>query len=204
MIPTKVFFTKGVGRDKQELKSFEAALRDAGIAHLNLSYISSIFAPNCKLLSKEEGLKLLKPGEITFVILSRNCTNENRRLIAASIGYAIPANSDAYGYISEHHVFGKTDETAGDEAEDMAATMLASTLGIQFDPEASYDEKQQLWKISDKIYRTGNITQSAYGETGIYTTVIAAAVFVETTLDQKIEELYKKINNLESLIKSSK
>ncbi|MEM4152969.1 MAG: arginine decarboxylase, pyruvoyl-dependent [Candidatus Pacearchaeota archaeon] len=202
MIPTKVFLTKGVGKDKKELKSFEAALRDAGIAHLNLSYISSIFAPGCKLISREEGLKMLKPGEIVFVVLSRNCTNENRRLISASIGYAIPANFDVYGYISEHHTFGKTDEDTGKEAEDMAATMLASTLGIQFDPNASYDKKQELWKISDKIYRTGNITQSAYGESDIYTTVIAAAVFVETTLDQKIEELYKRITDLESILKS--
>lgn len=202
MIPVKFFLTKGVGNDKQELKSFEAALRDAGIAHLNLAYISSIVPPACQLLSKEEGLKLIKPGEITFVVMSRNCTSENRRLIASSIGYAIPASQKDHGYISEHHTFGVTDEDAGDEAEDMAATMLASTLGIEFNPDASYDEKQELWKINDKIYKTGNVTQSAYGKKEFYTTVIAAAVFVETTLDNKITALESRISDLENKIKN--
>ncbi len=201
MIPTKFFLTKGVGKDKQELKSFEAALRDAGIAHLNLAYISSIVPPSCQLLSKEDGMKLLKLGEITLVVMSRNCTNENRRLIAASVGYAIPKSPEDYGYISEHHTFGMTDEDTGDEAEDMAATMLASTLGIDFNPDASYDERQELWKINDKIYKTGSVTQSAYGKNEHYTTVIAAAVFVETTLDQKVDELYKRIRDLERIIK---
>jgi len=178
MVPKKIFFTKGVGRHREKLASFEAALRDAGIEKCNLVYVSSIFPPNARIIPKEEGLKQLKAGAITYCVMARTETNEANRLIAASIGCAIPADKTAYGYLSEHHSFGETDEKAGDYAEDVAAEMLATTLGVEFDPNKSYDELREVWKISDKIVKTTNVTQSAIGKAGVWTTVIAAAVFV--------------------------
>lgn len=180
MLGTKVFFTKGVGRHKEYLTSFELALRDAGIEPLNIVTISSILPPGCKRVSKEEGLKLLRPGQIAFTVMARLATNEPNRLIAASIGLAQPADASMYGYLSEHHPFGETEQKAGDYAEDLAATMLATTLGIEFDPEKAWDEREQIYKTSGKIIRTTNITQSAEGDKkGLWTTVLAAAVFVE-------------------------
>ena len=179
MIPTKVFFTKGVGVHREKLASFELALRDAGIQHCNLVNVSSIFPPHCKIISKKEGLKLLKPGQVTFVVMARNQTNEPNRLLAASVGLALPADPDTYGYLSEHHSFGQTEQKAGDYAEDLAAEMLASTLGVEFDPDKSYDEKREIWKISDKIVKTRSITQSAKADkNGRWTSVVAAAVFI--------------------------
>lgn len=178
MIPKKVFFTKGVGRHKERLASFELALRDAGIEKCNLVYVSSILPPNCKIMSKEKGLQELKAGQITFCVLSKQETNEANRLIAASVGCAVPADSNNYGYLSEHHSYGEPDEKAGEYAEDLAAEMLATTLGVEFDTNKSYDELREVWKISDKIVKTSNITQSAIGKDGIWTTVIAVAVFV--------------------------
>lgn len=102
-VPTKIFFTKGVGRHKEYLTSFELALRSAGIEICNLVTVSSIFPTNCKRISKEEGLKLLSPGQITFAVMARNSTNEPNRLVAASIGVALPADNNQYGYLSEHH-----------------------------------------------------------------------------------------------------
>jgi len=178
MIPKYFFLTKGVGKHKEQLQSFELALRNAGIQHCNIVNVSSIVPPGCKLISRERGLKRIKPGEITFIVLARNSTNEPHRLIAASIGVAIPSGKN-YGYLSEHHSFGQTDEAAGDYSEDLAATMLATTMGIQFDPETAWDERKQLFKTSGLIIKTTNITQSATGDkTGIWTTAIAAAVFV--------------------------
>lgn len=179
MIPKKVFFTKGVGRHKEKLASFEAALRDAGIEKFNLVYVSSIFPPNSRIISKEEGLKLLSPGEIIYCVMARTDTDEHNRLIVSSIGVAIPKEGDQYGYLSEHHGYGETDEKAGEYAEDLAASMLATTLGIEFDPEKSWDEREQEYKASGKIFRTRNITQSAEGKTGMWTTVIAVAVFAD-------------------------
>ncbi len=177
--PTKVFLTKGVGFHKEKLSSFEEALRNAGIARLNLVQVSSIYPPHCKLISRERGLKELQSGQITYVVMSRNETDEARRLIAASVGLAIPKERESYGYLSEHHSFGQTNRAVGDYAEDLAASMLATILGVHFDPDASWDKKREIWKISGKIVRTRNVTQSAYGrKNGYWTTVVAAAMLL--------------------------
>lgn len=179
MIPTKFFVTKGQGKHKDYLQSFELALRNAGIQYCNLVSVSSILPPGCKQISRDKGVALLKPGEITYVVLSKNSTNEPHRLLAASIGIAIPADEKEYGYISEHHSFGQTDEIAGDYAEDLAATMLATTHGLEFDPATAWDERKKLFRSSGLIIKTTNVTQSATGEkSGLWTTVIAAVVFI--------------------------
>lgn len=179
MIPTKVFFVKGVGVHKERLSSFELALRDAGIEKFNIVYVSSIFPPKCKIISKDEGLKLLSPGEIIYCVMARNETNEPNRLISSAIGLAIPHNKEHYGYLSEHHSFGEKGDVSGEYAEDLAATMLASTLGIPFDPSKAWDERKQIYKASGHIFRTTHICQSAEGnKNGLWTSVIAAAVFI--------------------------
>ncbi len=179
MIPRYFFLTKGAGVHKEYLQSFELALRNAGIHHCNIVKVSSIVPPGCKLIPRQKGLKMIKPGEITFIVLARNSTDEPHRLVASSIGVAIPSEKDTYGYLSEHHSFGQTGEISGDYAEDLAATMLATTMGFAFDPETAWDERKQLFKTSGVIIRTTNITQSATGDkNGLWTTVIAAAVFV--------------------------
>jgi len=177
--PTKIFFTKGVGKHKDYLQSFELSLRMAGIEKCNLVSVSSIFPAGCKRISKEEGIKQIESGQITFCVMARNSTNEPNRLIASSIGVALPKDENQYGYISEHHPFGEPEKIAGDYAEDIAAQMLATTLGLEFDPQTAWDEREQLYKASGQIYKTFNITQSAEGDkTGIWTTVIAAAVML--------------------------
>lgn len=177
--PTKMFFSKGVGRHKDYLQSFELALRDAGIEKCNIVNVSSIYPPGCKRIPKDEGIKLLSAGQITFCVLARNATNEPNRLIAASIGVAQPADDSVYGYLSEHHPFGETDERAGEYAEDLAASMLATTLGVQFDPNTNWDEREKIFKMSGKIVRTFNVTQSAEGDkNGLWTSVVAVAVLL--------------------------
>ena len=84
-----------------------------------------------------------------------------------------------FGYLSEHHSFGENEETAGDYAEELAAEMLATTLGLDFDPDESWDEKKEVYRLSNQIVRTQNVTQTAVGDkSGLWTTVIAAAVLV--------------------------
>ncbi|MBI4128994.1 MAG: arginine decarboxylase, pyruvoyl-dependent [Parcubacteria group bacterium] len=178
-VPQKTFFTKGVGRHKEELASFEMALRDAGIEKFNLVTVSSIFPPGCKIVSRNQGLAELRPGQIVYCVMYQNRSNEPNRLMAASIGLAVPSDSNQYGYLSEHKSFGETEEKAGEYAEDLAASMLATTLGLEFDSSAAWDEREQLYKASGKIIKTSNVTQSAIGhKDGLWTTVIAAAVFV--------------------------
>lgn len=179
MVPKKLFFTKGVGKHKEKLESFEFALRNAGIEKFNLVKVSSILPPNCKIVSREKGLKELEEGQIVYCVLSQSQSSEPRRLLVASIGCAVPTDRKQYGYLSEHHSFGEADDKAGNYAEDLAASMLASTLGIDLDLNKSWDERKEVWKVSGKIVRTRNTTQSAIvPKDGKWTTVLSAAVFV--------------------------
>lgn len=178
-VPTKVFLTKGVGKHKEKLTSFELALRNAQIAKYNIVNVSSIVPPACQFVPLAEGLKYLIPGQIIHCVMSKNATNEPHRLIASSIGVAIPKDPTQYGYLSEHHSCGETEQKAGDYAEDLAAYMLATILGVEFEIGISYDEEKELWKISGQTVKTSNITQSAIGDKdGLWTTVLTAAVLI--------------------------
>lgn len=203
MIPKKICFTKGVGKHPEMLHSFEMALRDAGIEKFNIVCVSSILPPGCRMVPRSQGLAELKPGQIVFCVLARNATNEPNRLIASSVGCAIPADPHTYGYLSEHHPFGETEEKAGDYAEKLAATMLASTLGLEIMANKSYDEQKKEWKIQDKIVKTTNITQSAIADkNGLWTTVVAAAIFICDEDEKPAEE--KNHHNKNALLNHKK
>lgn len=179
-VAEEIFLTRGVGRHREKLASFELALRDARIAEYNLVRVSSIFPPHCKLVSRREGLKKLTAGQVLYTVVAESATNEPHRLIASSIGVAIPRDRSHYGYLSEHHTYGQKEELAGDYAEDLAAQMLATVLGVDFDPEAAWDARKEVWRISDEIVSTRNVTQSAVGDkAGLWTTTIAAAVLID-------------------------
>ena len=177
-VPRKIFLTSGVGIHRERLSSFEMALRDARIARYNLVSVSSIFPPHCEVVPPEDGERMLNPGQVVFSVMARSETNEPSRLISASIGLAIPKNPDHFGYLSEHHAFGETAEHAGNYAEDLAASMLATILGIHFDPDAAWDAQREEWRLSQQIVRTTNITEAVEGPADArWATVIAAAVF---------------------------
>lgn len=179
MIPTRVFLTRGIGTSNTKLGSFEEALRDAGIAYCNLVYVSSIFPPNATFVKKEDGVKELKPGQIVFTVLSRLSSKEPSRKISASVGLALPKDTSVHGYLSEHHSYGHGAKDTGDFAEDLAASMLASTLGIDFNPDAAWDTKEDHFKMSGQIVKTTNITSTAeVGADGKWKTVLAAAVLL--------------------------
>ncbi len=178
-VPQKIFLTRGVGRHREKLASFEMALRDAGIAQFNLVRVSSIYPPGCRIVKPDAGLAELQAGQVVHVVMSEVATNEPRRLLAAAVGVAIPRDVKQFGYLSEHHSFGQTRRKAGDYAEDLAAEMLATVMGVKFDTDKSWDENREIWKISGKIVRSANITQTALGDkNGRWTTALAAAVLV--------------------------
>lgn len=178
-VPSRMFFTRGVGKHRNNLQSFEVALRAAGIAQCNLVKVSSIFPPGCKIVTPKVGLQELTPGQITFCVMAEERTSEPNRLVSAGIGLAIPAGQAKFGYISEHHGFGMTEKKVGDFVEDMAASMLASTLGLEFDPDADYDQRREIYRMSGQIVHTRHVVQSAEGDkNGLWTTVVAAAIFL--------------------------
>ncbi|MCW8848921.1 MAG: arginine decarboxylase, pyruvoyl-dependent [Melioribacteraceae bacterium] len=178
-VPKEIFFTKGVGVHKEYLASFELALRSAQIEKYNIVTVSSIYPVGCKKVSVSKGLKQLQPGQIIHAVMARNATNEPNRLIASSLGIARPADPTMYGYLSEHHPFGESAKKSGDYAEDLAASMLATTLGIDFNPDTDWNEREQVFKMSGQIVHTSDVTQSAEGnKDGLWTTVIACAILL--------------------------
>ncbi len=180
-VPSEVFFTKGVGKHKRKLQSFEEALRDAGIAGFNLVRVSSIYPPGCKIVSRAKGLTKLRPGQIVFCIMADSQTDEPNRLACAGIGLALPAEKSKHGYIAEHHGYGMRQSVCADYVEDMAATMLATTQGITLEPDKAYNERKEIYQAQGLVVKTRAIVQTAEGDkAGLWTTVVAAAVFVQT------------------------
>ena len=63
--------------------------------------------------------------------------------------------------------------------KDMAMEMLATTLSLSNDPSLTWIKREEQWRLSEKIYKTQNITQSAEGhKDGLWTTVISAAILI--------------------------
>ena len=178
MVPSRVFLTKGVGRHKYQLKSFEEALRKAGVAQQNLVQVSSILPPKCKITSRDKGLAELTPGQVCFCVMARADTDEHGRLVASSVGIAVPKDGRKWGYLSEVHGHGMAQREASDMSEDLAAGMLGTTLGLEVDPNKAWSEKEQVYKSSGMIIRTSNITQTARGKKDLWTTTVAIAMFL--------------------------
>jgi arginine decarboxylase len=126
----------------------------------------------------ENGIKQLTPGQIGFCVLARADTNEHGRLVASSVGVALPKDCNNWGYLSEVHGHGMNSQQAGDMAEDLAAGMLGTTLGMELDPDKAWSEKEQAYKASGLFIRTCNITQTAKGQKDLWTTAVAIAMFL--------------------------
>src|SRR5260370_3461290 len=141
-VPTKAFLTKGVGRHKEKLTGFEMALRDPHLSNVNLVGVSSIFPHHCELVDREEGMSMLKPGQVVFAVIAESATNEPSRLVAASIGVAMPADPSHHGYISEHHSYGQNETVSGEYAEDLAASMPAAVPGGPFEADQALGRRR--------------------------------------------------------------
>ncbi|MBU1089291.1 arginine decarboxylase, pyruvoyl-dependent [Patescibacteria group bacterium] len=178
-VPDNVFFTKGVGVHTEKLQSFELALRHADIEQQNLVMVSSIFPPHCKIITRKEGLNRLRAGAINFCVMARAETSEPGRVISASVGLARPVDKNRYGYLSEHHGYGMNSRNSSEYAEDLAATMLATTLGIPFNSDDAWNERKQVYQTSKLIIDSRSVTASIKGDPkGRWTCAIAAAVFL--------------------------
>jgi arginine decarboxylase len=165
LVPRHAFFIKGAGRHVDHLQAFDIALREAGPLVHNLVTVSSILPAGCKIITKKEGIAMLTPGEITFCVMARQESNIPGEVATASIGTARLKNEEHYGFISEHHGIGQSEEEAARYAEKLAVEMFAFKLGISGD---------QLTSIE-----SSNTTQSAaVGPEGEWVCAVALCVFV--------------------------
>jgi len=88
--------------------------------------------------------------------------HDSRTIICNSTGYIIFWWQDPPVLIDESAR--NQCQIDGDYAEDLAATMLATTLGLDFDAEQAWDQRKQHYRTSKLIIRTTNITHSATGD----------------------------------------
>lgn len=113
-VPKKYFVTKGVGEsDTSQLNAFDRALMNAGIAQCNLVSVSSILPKKAKRISFQE----VKPGAITFVVLSK-AFGQSGEKISAGVGIARTRNGS-------HNVIV---ETEGKGTADQMKERLRSAL----------------------------------------------------------------------------
>ncbi len=178
IVPSKVFLVRGRGAHKEKLVSFEIALRAAGIAPFNLVRVSSIFPPHARFVSRPAGLALLRPGQILFVVLSENATDEPGALITASIGAAVPDDPARYGYLAEHSDEGRTARETSLHTEYLAAEMLATKLGERLERHGPRRPAKAFKVANGPALRTRSATQAAKGAAGLWTTAVAAAVLI--------------------------
>jgi len=178
MVAKRIVFKTGFGYHRSKLGSFEMALRDVGIEKQNLVMVSSIFPPGCEFSVDGAEFNALKPGDITYCVMARENTNEPGRIVSASIGVAIPLDNCKYGYLSEVHGFGKTEDAIGNEAEDIAVELLASTLGLEIDLDKSWMERKEQWMIDGKIYKSESFPIAKVGADEQWLTVLSVAVFI--------------------------
>jgi len=180
MVPKQIFFTTGTGRHKERQQSFEAALRNAGLDAHQLVRVTATLPPACEWLARKEGLKLLGPGQQVFAVVAEKSTCEPHRLLAASVGVAIPADPAVQGVVMDHHSFGQTHDQAGELAEELAVTQLALRQNVAFEPDVAWDEKKGLYRLGETLVRTSHATEAAVGDkNGQWTTVLAVAILLD-------------------------
>jgi len=180
IIPKKFFLTKGVGVHEKDMRAYENALRDAGIHTCNLVKVSSIIPPGCKLISREEGAKLIHPGQITFAVIAQSQTNEPGQQAIAGIGLAQPKDKTLYGYLTElEEIIGRTDDDVEQDVIEMAIENLATEWNPKFDGEKVYRKGKKNYRLENRDVSVDSVVQSAQGaEKNQYTIVIAAAIFI--------------------------
>ncbi|MBI4614440.1 MAG: arginine decarboxylase, pyruvoyl-dependent [Planctomycetes bacterium] len=163
LVPRSVFLVAGVGTAREKLVSFEEALRQAGIEAYNLVCVSSILPPRCEIVPPAEGVTSLEPGGIVHCVLARLETDEEGRQIAVAIGMARPKDRSSHGYVAEVDEHDLDGELAAAKAVDLATTMLDTTLR---------------GRRPAGPFVTRSVSSSAVGRAGLWTTAVAAAVFV--------------------------
>lgn len=149
-VPSAVFPVTGIGRHEDRIGSFEMALRDAGIAPYNLVPVSSVIPPDATVVAPDEGRAALDAGEITHCVLAREDTRR-AQAVAAAVGVAI--GGEHHGYAVEQT--GRDEQDVAGRAERVATDLLDREPDRRF-----------------------TVSAATTGEDGVWTTAVAAVVFV--------------------------
>jgi arginine decarboxylase len=119
---TKAAVTAGTAEGGTLLNAFDNALLTAGIGNVNLIKVSSIVPPEVDIVE----LPRIKPGALVPTAYAAITSATQGQIIAAAVGYALPADRTKPGVIMEFH-----DVTDRGTAEEVTRGMLAEALRVR-------------------------------------------------------------------------
>ena len=167
-VPTRVFFTSGVGFHKTQRVAMQHAMREAGLADCNLVKISSVIPPACQVVTRERGLRMLEAGAIAHAVIAQGVTKEPHQRVSVALCWGQPDREDLPGYITEieeEEANGKSEQTAIDEAGEALTAMLAEKIGAKVDAPKVWGQRgrERRLRIGGVNVRVGSIAESAVG-----------------------------------------
>ena len=185
-VPTRVFFTTGVGRHEVQRVAIQDAMAKAGVADCNLVKTSSVIPPACEIISRQRGERLLREGGITHAVIAQGHTNEPHQRVTAALCWAHSDNPLIPGYITEieeQETMGKSTTTASDEAGEALLTIIGNRLGASVDAESLWSKRgrSRSVRIGRETFRVGSVTATAIGAEGSepqHSVALALAIFL--------------------------
>ena len=165
-VPPRVFFTSGTGTHRLERVAIQHAMQQAGVSQCNLVKVSSVLPPDTQIISRQQGLRLLTPGNVVFAVIAQAETNEPSQRITPAVAWAKPKKPGVPGVIAEvedNLTHGKNEETAADEVGEEAITILGETLGTRVDAKRKWDRRRKTLRIGSTTVEIGWLAASIEG-----------------------------------------
>ena len=144
------------------------------------SKTASVIPPACQLISREEGIRLPRPGQITFAIIAQTETNEPGQIISAGIGMAKSKDKTQHGFLIEvEQAIGRTPEDVEQDVIEMSIENLVTQWDKTFDGEKVFRKAKKNYKIGDQQILVDSFVQTAKGaEQNKWTVAVVLAVFI--------------------------
>jgi arginine decarboxylase len=166
--PTRVFFTSGVGTHETRRVAMQRAMEEAGVADCNLVKVSSVIPPRCEIITREHGLRLLRPGNIVYAVLGQASTNEPHQRVTAALCWAQPESDALPGYVTEieeDETKGKSARTATDEAGEALLTIVAEKVRAKVDAKKLWSRRgrDRRVRVGRTTVRVGSLAATAVG-----------------------------------------
>jgi arginine decarboxylase len=187
-VPRRVFFTSGVGRHEQERVATQHAMAAAGVPRVNLVKISSVIAPRCQIISRQQGIRLLRSGSIVFAVIAQGMTKEPHQRVTPAIAWSKPEDENETGFIAEveeQNANGLSEKAAEDRVGEEALILQAAHFGVKVNAERAWAGRgrSRSVRLGGKRVRVGSLCASIVGaeaEEGEeqYSTAVVLAVFL--------------------------
>jgi len=178
IVPKQMFFTKGVGYHRNKLQALNQRFVMPASRSATLLRYRASSRRNVRLSLRPRGSRNSKQGKSPSLFLPRgdSGTKPSGFCIRRS---CTTEKQEAIRLYQRTPWFWPDSQEGFDFAEDLAATMLASTLGIELDPDKDWNERKMVYQVGERQFVSRSTAQTARGhKDSLWTTVIACAVML--------------------------